>query len=374
MLKWFVAGGLLRDILWGKAVKDVDCVFSGSEREFLLRFPSARNTGHALNIWIAEGSEYTALDGDADRDLARRDLTVNACLMDERGCLYMHPYFAEDLRERKLRLVSQQVLEDDPLRVFRLARFAAALPECTIGGETLSMVRDFSQKNRDKLAALPKERVRGELMRALESPKPSNFLRILNITGSLLPWFEEFAGADNIPAGPFPWHDNSVLEHTFEVMDKCSGLPLAVWMAICHDLGKMKTKHSDLPHHFGHEKTGSEMAGHLGGRLGMPVKFIRAGKVGTLFHMKGGMYGTLRPGTRRDLLYAVYQAGIFDDFWIVAGADSSIDWKTAAHRELNIMNAIRLPEEWQGLGPLSGKHLRELQCAAISLNSPKEPD
>ena len=353
-------------MLLGRPVKDVDYVFSGSGEEFLHRFPGARNTGKGVDIWICEGSEYIALDGDMRRDLARRDLTINACIMDEEGNFHADARFAEDLRGHCLRLVSRQVLEEDPLRVYRLARFAACMPGFSIDEETLGMVRDFSASHKEELAALPRERVKCELMHVLDAPRPSEFLRVLNETGSLSPWFREFAGADAIPAGPLPWHDNSVLEHTMEVMDKCSGHPAAVWMAICHDLGKMKTKPQILPHHFGHEKAGSDMAAKLGKRLGMPNALIRAGVVGTLFHMKGGMYGKLRPGTRRDLLLAVSNAGIFSDFWLLAGADGDIDWQPMAKRELDAMNAVHLPEEWQNRGPLSGSHLRGMQCEAIS--------
>ncbi len=366
MLEYFIAGGSVRDILLGREVKDVDCVFGGSAENFLHRFPQARNTGSHPDIWIAGGCEFTALDGGIGGDLERRDLTINACIIDRNGRFHAHPRFAEDLRERRLRLVSRRVLEDDPLRVFRVARFAAALPDFSVAGETLDMMRDFSLTHQKELAELPRERMMHELMRVLESPRPSNFLRVLHNAGSLSPWFREFAGASSIPAGPLPWHDNSVLEHTLEVMDKCSGHPFAVWMAICHDLGKMRTDPAILPHHFGHEKIGGGMARQLGERLGMPNKYIRAGVVGTLCHMKGGMYGTLRSGTRRDMLFMIKNAGIFHDFWILAGADGNIDWEPAASRDLDAMDSVRLPEEWRGRGPLSGQHLRNLQCEAIS--------
>jgi tRNA nucleotidyltransferase (CCA-adding enzyme) len=137
-------------------------------------------------------------------------------------------------------------------------------------------------------------------------------------------------------------------------------------MALCHDLGKIHTASNVLPHHYGHEKRGVELARNLGRRLGMPSRYIRAGAVGTAQHMKGGMYGTLRSGTRRDMLIQIYQTGIFHDFWVLAGADGGWNWEPQAKRDLTAILRVQLPLEWQNRGAASGKHLRELQCEVLS--------
>ena len=366
MVEWFVVGGSIRDLLLGRGLKDVDFSFRGGTEEFLQLFPHARNTGRDLPIWLAGGTEYTALKEGWEEDFARRDLTVNACAMDADGRLHAHLHFAADLRSRTLRLASRRSLEDDPLRLFRAARFCASMAGFAMDPGSLAEMRSFSASHRAEIAALPRERVGRELMRALESPRPSLFLRTLRQADCLAHWFAEFSSADGIPAGPLPWHDNSVLEHTYEVMDRCAGSPLAVWMAMCHDMGKVMTRPEVLPHHYGHEKRGSEMAGALGKRLGLPSRWIKAGVVGTLCHMKGGTYGKLRAGTRRDMLLQLESAGIMHDFWILAAADSGLDWEQAAQRELRAIKEVRLPREWQGLGEESGRRLRDLQCAAIS--------
>ena len=356
----------MRDLLLGRELHDVDIAFRGGEKDFLQRFPSARNTGGEFGIWLADGVEYTAAGNSWEANFQKRDLTVNACAIDADGFFYGHPEFIGDLRGHTLRLVSKDALEDDPLRIFRIARFAASMPEFSVDSNTLNWMETFSRHSRSSLASLPRERIVRELMHVLRSLKPSNFIRVLQKTGSLEPWFSEFAAAGDIPAGPFPWHDNSVLEHTLEVMDRCAGHPLAVWMAMCHDLGKIMTRPADLPHHYGHEKKGADMARAFGERLGMPSKYIRAGVIGTICHMKGGMYGSLRAGTKRDLLLQIKNAGISHDFWILAGADGNVNWEPAAMQDLKVMEAVRLPEQWRNRGEESGRRLRGLQCEAIS--------
>mgnify|MGYP002626557267 CR=1 FL=1 len=366
MVEWFAVGGAVRDMLLGRGFNDVDFSFRGSAKDFLQCFPSARNTGRAFPIWLSSGVEYTELEDNWEADFAARDLTINACAMDAEGSLYAHPCFAEDMRNRILRLASPHSIQDDPLRIFRIARFYAAMPEFCIAPETLHAMRQFASASRAEIAAIPKERVARELMRALSAPKPSNFLAALLLTDCLDPWFEEHARAASITAGPQPWHDNTVLEHTMQVMDRCAGHPLAVWMALCHDLGKVLTRPEDLPHHYGHEKTGADLARNLGERLGMPSRYIRASVVGTLCHMKGGVYGSLRAGTRRDLLVLVKNAGIMHDFWLLAGADGNVDWEPAALQDLQAMESVHLPKEWQGKGEESGRRLRNMQCEVMS--------
>ncbi len=366
MVEWFVVGGSVRDMLLGREIRDVDFSFRGGAEEFLQCFPQARNTGRDFPIWLADGVEFTVLEPDWGSDFAKRDLTINACAFDACGRFHTHPCFSQDMRRRVLRLTSEAVLEEDPLRIFRAARFCAALPEFSLAPDSIDMIRQFAASKRSKIASLPKERVGRELMRVLEAPKPSCFLRTLQQTDCLDPWLEEFSGANAIPAGPLPWHDNSVLEHTMEIMDRCAGHPLAVWMALCHDVGKIKTNPKELPHHYGHEKRGGDIARALGERLGLPSRYIRAGVVGTLCHMKGGVYGRLRAGTRRDMLMQIKGAGIMHDFWVLAGADGNMDWEPLAQQDLQAMESVHLPPEWRGRGTESGRRLRNLQCEAMS--------
>lgn len=105
MASLFLAGGAVRDMLLGRPVHDMDFAFSGTEEDFVQRFPHARKTSEHPPIWVAGGFEFCPLTGGSpDEDVMRRDLTVNALLLDDRGRLYMHPRSLDDLREGVLRL------------------------------------------------------------------------------------------------------------------------------------------------------------------------------------------------------------------------------------------------------------------------------
>ncbi|WP_458399719.1 HD domain-containing protein [Mailhella sp.] len=374
MTDWYVVGGAVRDLLAGRPVHDVDISFGGGAESFLQCFPEARNTGKGLDIWLVGSSEFTALEGEVEQDMLTRDLTINAAAFDAEGRFQCHPRFMEDMKGRVLRLTSEEALVRDPLRVFRLARFAAELPDFSIAPESLESMRSFASCCGGSLAELPRERVGREVMKAFAAPKPSRFFSVLHEAGCLDPWFGELVPAADIPAGPLPWHDNSVLEHTFEVMDRCAGHPLAVWMGLCHDLGKIRTEEAILPHHYGHELKGVELVKALGRRLCLPSHWIRAAVVGTALHMKGGMYGSLRSGTRRDMLCQLRDAHIGHDFWLLAGADGGWDWEPMAERDMNAMLKVHLPEEWRNRGEESGRRLRSMQCEAISRLPKFTPD
>ncbi len=367
MGEWFVVGGAVRDLLLGQPAHDVDVSFSGGEEFFLQRFPSARNTGREPKIWLVGSEEFTPVEGGSiERDMLTRDLTVNAAAFDAEGRFYCHPDFVDDMEKRRLRPASPQAFVRDPLRLFRTARFAAAWPEWSVPQDTIDAMRETCRLHGKAVAALPAERVGRELLRALESPAPSRFFTVLRDADCLSPWFAELSPAADIPAGPKPWHDNSVLDHTLEVVDRCAGHPLAAWMALCHDLGKICTDAAILPHHYGHELKGTELVKAMGARLRLPSRHVRAGVTGTVLHMKGGMYGSLRAGTRRDLVCKLHETGIFHDFWVLAGADGGWNWEPMAERDLATVRAVRLPEKWRNKGADSGKRLRQLQCEALA--------
>ncbi len=374
MTSLFLAGGAVRDMLLGRAVRDMDFVFSGTEEDFVQCFPHARKTSERPPIWVAEGFEFCPLAGNSpEEDILRRDLTINALLMDENGRLFLHPRTLNDLRESILRPVSEHAFFDDPARVYRLARLAATLPEFSLADEAVEQMRETAA--RGLLAALPAERVCGETLKALAAPRPSRFLSVLEQGGCLLPWFAEVVGCSDIPAGPSPWHDNSVLEHTGEIMDSIalhSGLSagkraLAVWMGLCHDLGKADTDVELLPHHYGHEVRGELAARVLGTRLSLPKRFIRAGAMAARLHMKAGMLEKLRPATLRDTLWEAYTMKLHEEFWVLASADSGRNLQVDADAALDCILKVRLPEEKRGLGEASGRFLRELQCQTLAL-------
>lgn len=135
-------------------------------------------------------------------------------------------------------------------------------------------------------------------LKILSSPKPSQPLNEIWTEGELASLPSYLQQADRVPAGPQPWHTGSVLEHMGHNMDAVAGDPLAVWMALTHDLGKLTTPENIWPHHYGHEERGVELAQDLGQAFGLAQNFIQAGKLAARLHMRAGRYPTLRVGKK----------------------------------------------------------------------------
>lgn len=357
-------GGAVRDLLLGLIPVELDFAFSGTMSDFLAIHPDARPVGKSVRVCLWRGLECMPLRGGSlEADLLTRDLTVNAMALDSHGMLRVHPQALADLRLRRLRPASPTALSDDPARVFRLARFAACWPGWQVDGEAYAQMRALLPA---ALAAIPAERVGRELRKALAAPAPARFLETLAAGNALVPWFAELETARDIPAEPTRWHKNSVLGRTARIMDLTAGDPLSVWMALCHDLGKTGTDPALLPRHYGHKPRGVALALGLAERLRLPALFRKAGALAAAEHMKAGMLPRLCPGTRRDLLWRVHQAGLSKPFWRLADADSNSSVGTEALRQLAALLAVRLPPDWRGKGALSARKLRELHCRTLA--------
>lgn len=369
-MKLYLVGGAVRDLLLGRKPTELDFAFAGNVSDFLAAHPDAVCVGKSVNVCLWRGRECMPLRGGTlAADLAARDLTINALALDSEGLLHMHPQAVEDLRGKLLRPASPSAFADDPARVFRLARFAARWPDWRIDREAFAQMRAV---NGSRLAAIPPERVAREMLKALAAPRPARFFRVLAQGGCLLPWFEEHEKARHIPAGPRQWHANSVFGHSLRLMDELAGDAMAVWMALCHDLGKIGTDPALLPHHYGHEARGVPFALALAKRLRLPAVYARAGALAAEEHMKAGMFCRLRAGTRRDLLWRVNQLGLSQPFWKLADADSKAAPSVLAYPGLEAISAVRLPEEWRNRGEESARKFRELQCAALAALRKKE--
>jgi tRNA nucleotidyltransferase (CCA-adding enzyme) len=268
----------------------------------------------------------------------------------------------EDVRHRVLRPCSARSLEQDPLRTFRAARFLAVLPDFSAHPDLRAAMEAVARAGR--LADLSAERVGRELLKALAGPRPARFLALLAETGGLEPWFAELAHCRNVPAGPAPAHSTDVFGHTLAVLDRLAGNPLQAWMGLCHDLGKAVTPSELWPRHHGHETAGAKLARALGSRLRLPEDFLRAGERAARLHMTAARYPKLRPGTRVDLLM---RAGtLLEPLLEVVRADHGLDYRDQALAEQRRILEVRLPAAFHGLGPESGRRLRELRAQTLS--------
>jgi len=389
-----LVGGAVRDMLLGREIHDRDYLVLGSTPgEFTRRFPQAQSVGKAFPVYLVDHDEYAFPRGadcpvcccafgtndllnDLSADLLSRDLTINALALplpdhpalptkaEAWDMVVGAPTALDDLRQRVLRPVGPKSLAEDPLRVFRAARFAAQLADFEVHEELRQALR---QASADSLTTdLSAERVGAELRKALRAPRPGNFLRLLADTGCLSPWFAELEGANQIPAGPLPYHDESVLEHIAQVMDRLAGDELAVWMALTHDLGKVLTPADRHPSHHGHDRLGEAPAEALSMRLALPNRFHQAARLAARWHMTAGNYPDLRPGTRVDLLAEVHAARLTDELFRLVEADKGQDHGPLARRDLAAMLEVHLPGKWRDLGEESGQRLRRLRSEALS--------
>lgn len=366
IMRFYLAGGAVRDLLLGRALSDRDYLVTGCTREAFLRaFPEAREVGQAFPVFWLYRTEFSFPRAHSlTAELRSRDLTVNAQLLDDDGNLLCHPQGLADLRDRILRPASDHSFRDDPLRVFRAARFFAQLPDFTPHDELKKAMAQASEGG--LLASLAADRVGNEVRKALKAPAPGNFLRLLSETGCLFPWFSELDGAAAIPAGPPAYHDSDVLEHTCRIMDSLAGEELRVWMGLCHDLGKTLTPKDKLPRHHGHDRAGVRLAEELAVRLRLPNNLKTGGMKAARWHMVAARYDELRPGTRVDLLMDAHLSGTVSPLFRLVRADHGVEYENRAATDLASILKVRLGPKDRDRGKDSGRILRRLRAEALA--------
>ncbi|MGF6695267.1 tRNA nucleotidyltransferase (CCA-adding enzyme) [Metapseudomonas resinovorans] len=285
-------GGAVRDRLLGRAATENDWVVVGATAEEMLEkgyrpvgadFPVFLHpeTGEEYALARTERKSgrgyggftfYASPDVTLEQDLIRRDLTVNAMAEDDHGHL-IDPYGGQkDLKARRLRHVSPAFAED-PLRVLRVARFAARYAPLgfTVAKETLALMRQIAESG--ELDALTPERSWKEISRALMEPRPDVFIQVLRDSGALAAWLPEVDRLFGVPQPEkhHPEVDSGV--HVLAVLRQCAehDQPLTVrWASLLHDLGKGLTPEEEWPQHIAHEKRGLKLIGTVNERCKAP--------------------------------------------------------------------------------------------------------
>ncbi len=214
---------------------------------------------------------YAAPDVTLEDDLVRRDLTINAIAQADDGTL-VDPYGGQrDLAARVLRHVSAAFAED-PVRILRLARFAARWPRFTVAPETAALMREMVDAG--EVDALVAERVWQELSRGLMERAPARMFEVLRSVGALAKLLPEVDALFGVPQPPAHHPEIDTGVHTLMVLDRCAatGQPLPVrWACLVHDLGKAATPADVLPRHIGHEQRGEKLIRRVDERLRVPV-------------------------------------------------------------------------------------------------------
>lgn len=272
----------------GRSPKDLDyVVVNGTEEELINRGLTKIGSNFPIFIDPQTRAEYAFARGESlEEDLKRRDLTINAMAMDEDGKI-IDPFDGRrDLKKKILRHVSDHFAED-PLRVLRIARFKAHLPEFEIHPDTLDYLREISQS--DAYQNILGERIFTELRLALNCQRPSYFFEVLKSIGGLRPHFKELADLVNVPQNPQYHPEGDCWVHTMLVLDQAARIsadPRIRYSALVHDLGKGVTPKKILPKHIGHEETGVKLVQNLSLRLFIPNDWTETAVVVTRFHLR----------------------------------------------------------------------------------------
>lgn len=286
----FCVGGAVRDSLLGRQSDDQDFVVVGATPEAMLA-AGFRPVGKDFPVFLHPHTQaeyalarterksgrgyhgftfHTTPDVTLEQDLARRDLTINAMARDADGRI-IDPFNGQaDLEAKILRHVGPAFAED-PVRILRLARFAARFADFTVAAETLSLMQGMVHAGEvDHLVA---ERVWQELAKGLLEVKPSRMFDVLRACGALQCLLPEVDALFGVPqrAEYHPEIDTGI--HTLMVLDQAArcAFPLSVrYAALCHDLGKATTPADILPRHLGHEGRSVDLCKIMSQRLRVP--------------------------------------------------------------------------------------------------------
>ena len=291
----YMVGGAVRDRLLGLPVHDRDWVVVGATPEQMVAqgflpvgrdFPvflhpqtreeyalarTERKSGPGYRGFVVQASPDVTLE----EDLARRDLTINSIAesVDPSGARGLFdPYHGQkDLQNRILRHVTD-AFREDPVRILRVARFAARFTDFSVAPETMALMRDMVDGG--EVDALVPERVWQELSRGLMEAQPSRMLTVLRDCGALQRLLPEVARLWGVPqrAEYHPEVDTGI--HLMMVLDMAARLaaPLPVRFAcLTHDLGKGTTPTDVLPRHIGHEERSARLLKGLAERLRVPT-------------------------------------------------------------------------------------------------------
>jgi len=291
--KTYLVGGAVRDALLGLQPHEQDWVVVGSTPEQMIDL-GFKQVGASFPVFLhpksgeeyalartekKEGHGYHGFNVDfhpgvtLEEDLQRRDLTINAIARDADGKL-IDPYGGQqDVEQKVLRHVSDAFVED-PLRVLRVARFAARFARFgfKVHASTLSLMQEITHSG--ELGHLAAERIWREVERAMIADKPSEFVNVLRDCGALQALLPEVNALFGVPQ-PEKYHpeiDTGV--HLLMALDQAavlsSGDPSVVFAVLLHDLGKGITPKQELPSHRGHEARGVALVDAVCARLKCP--------------------------------------------------------------------------------------------------------
>jgi tRNA nucleotidyltransferase (CCA-adding enzyme) len=402
-MRIYLVGGAVRDELLGVPARERDWVVVGARPEELLA-RGFKPVGKDFPVFLhpQSGEEYALArterktgpgyrgfetlfspDVTLEQDLERRDLTINAIAKDPDSGALIDPFGGQrDLRDRLLRHVSPAFVED-PVRVLRVARFAARFAPLgfTVAPATLDVMREIAA--RGELDSLVSERVWQETQRALEMPAPARFFEVLRDANALPVIFPELHALFGVPQ-PERWHpeiDTGV--HTLMVLEQATKLstdPVVRFAALTHDLGKGTTPPEEWPRHVAHDRRGVDLVNALCDRLRIPNAYRELAVLVSRYHLEAHKVEELRTATLLDLLERLDVFRRPDRFeqWVLACEADARGRKGLEDREYPQADHLRRardvvtrvsvePAEREGLnGQQIAEKLRKARLAALA--------
>ena len=401
-MQCYIVGGAVRDELLGLPVKDKDWVVVGATPEQMLAqgfkpvgkdFPVFLHPDTHEEYALARTERktapgyhgfavYAAPDVTLEDDLRRRDLTINAMARTATGVL-IDPYGgAADLHARCLRHVSPAFAED-PVRVLRLARFAARYAHLgfTIAADTMVLLRQIVQ--RGEVDALVPERVWAETVKALAEASPRRYIEVLRECGALariLPELDVLFGVPQ-PEQHHPEIDTGI--HVLMALDQACRLTdetVVRFAVLLHDLGKGLTDPELWPKHHEHEARGVALVRQVCQRLRVPREYRELAMLTTEFHTHCHRALELRPGTLVKLLErldAFRRPQRFEQFLLACEADArgrlyleQRDYPQSAHLRRVLQAAqnidMRALAAKELTGPAMAEAVRQARAQAIA--------
>lgn len=345
-MKIYLVGGAVRDMLMGREPKDRDYVVVGSTHEEMIALGFGIPVGASFPVYLhpVTGDEYALArterstgpgyhdfevvfspDVTLEEDLERRDLTINAIAYDEESGEFIDPFDGLwDIEHRLLRAVSEKAMIEDPLRVYRAARFYARYSDMDFDftNDTASAMLEAIPS----LKHLPKERKFAEIQKCFndqsEGNKPSSMIDILVELGEL----PELEALQLVPQPPEHHPEGDAYTHTMLVMDAAKDLfakPEVMWAAMLHDVGKAVT-YKELGNLHGHEEAGVPVAAEICDRFGVPQSWKKLalavtknhGRIHRIMEMKPksvyDLFAELKVEKSLDMLINVIAASVYD--------------------------------------------------------------
>ncbi|RUR21569.1 multifunctional CCA addition/repair protein [Legionella qingyii] len=404
-MKVYLVGGAVRDQLLNLPVQERDWVVVGSKPDELLA-RGFRQVGRDFPVFLhpKTSEEYALARTERksapgyygfscnfsntvtlEEDLARRDLTINAMARDEQGQL-IDPYHGlKDLEAKVLRHVSPAFVED-PVRVLRIARFAARFHHLgfKLADETRSLM--YTMVQRGELAHLVAERVWQEWQRSLEEKNPEQFIITLRSCDALrviLPEIDVLFGIPN----PYHYHhevDSGV--HTLLVLQAAATLtadPVIRFAALVHDLGKALSPMHNWPSHHGHEERGVAIVETLCSRLRIPNAYRALATLVSRVHLNIHRLFELQASTIVKILEqsdAFRRPHLFYNMLIACESDAAGCGRTIDYRQSKLWTYLLtecakvnsqaiIAEGYKGEAIKHTLHQRRVACVELILNS-----